>query len=227
MKQRKSWWVPLTVDCGQCFQEWAPCRPCGAGVPWTDVGGTCLQAGQSLWVLSMDVKVLKFYGSSGQNFCLARVPCLLLITLSRCGCVPQPLTTHWPSSLLPQYRTNFSKHLKWISRCCLSPQVHKGQKTTCLGLSPHGGLVVWEQVDLAWCQEAGKRQGVPGAPEHPKIQPPAPGRSLQLAAEAESTYSVPPAKYRLSHRPALLSNVMTVNHHLKTSMLLTKLEQGR
>lgn len=53
--------------CGQCFQEWAPCRPWGAGVPWTDVGGTCLQAGQSLWVLSMDVKVLKFYGSSGQS----------------------------------------------------------------------------------------------------------------------------------------------------------------
>ena len=76
-------------------------------------------------------------------------------------------------------------------------------------------------------KEAREETGVPGAPEHPRIQPPAPGRSLQLAADAESTYSVPPAKYRLSHRPALLSNVMTVNHHLKTSTLLTKLEQGR
>ena len=174
----------------------------------------------------MDVKVLKFYGSSGQSFCLARVPCLLLITLSRCGCVPQPLTTHWPSSLLPQYRTNFSKHLKWISRCCLSPQVHKGQKTmswaltswrTCGGRTGRSGLMSGGREET----------GVPGAPEHPRIQPPAPGRSLQLAADAESTYSVPPAKYRLSHRPALLSNVMTVNHHLKTSTLLTKLEQGR
>ena len=70
--------------------------------------------------------------------------------------------------------------------------------------------------------------GVPRGSWTPKHSTPLPPwRSLQLAAEAESTYGVAPAKYRLSHRPTLLSNVMTVNHHLKTSMLLTKLQQGR